>query len=101
MFARGDFSHSGQFTLNQYFGVRLSGTAGARIVVKGAGATQTTIIQNNVNQNVMDVAGTYFSFYNMTFTKGSRGVRLFGASPFFNPHGKVNLILLSPANCEG
>ena len=70
-------------------------------MVKGAGASQTTITQN-ANQNVMDVAGTYFSFYNMTFTGGSRGVRLFGASPFFlNTHGKVNLILLSPANCEG
>lgn len=70
---------AGQFTLNQKFGLTLSGTAGARIVVKGAGASQTTITQN-ANQNVMDVAGTYFSFYNMTFTGGSRGVRLFDTS---------------------
>jgi hypothetical protein len=84
--SRGDFSHSGQFTLNQWFSLTLSGTAGARIVVKGAGASQTTITQQNANQNVMNVAGTYFSFYNMTFTGGSRGVRLFGASPFFLTH---------------
>ena len=96
---RGDFSHSGQFTLNQKIELNLRGTAGARIVVKGAGASQTTITQQ-ANQNVMDVAGTYFSFYNMTFTNGSRGVRLFGAAPLlFLSTPKAKLILRSPANC--
>lgn len=75
--------HRGQFTLNQKFGVTLSGTSGARIVVKGAGASETTITQQ-ADQNVMDVAGTYFSFYNMTFTGGSRGVRLFGTASAVN-----------------
>jgi hypothetical protein len=45
-------------------------------VVKGAGAGQTIIRQQSTVQNIVNMVGQYFSFYNMSFTGGSRGVRL-------------------------
>jgi hypothetical protein len=74
----------GNYELNRYWEVSLSGTSDKRIVVRGAGADATVITQI-ANQNVLNVGGQFFSFYNMSFTGGSRGVRLFGTSSLSAP----------------
>ncbi|ELR22027.1 uncharacterized protein ACA1_157590 [Acanthamoeba castellanii str. Neff] len=67
---------AGTYTLTGYYALNLAGTAAAPIVVKGAGAGQTIIRQQSTVQNIVNMVGQYFSFYNMSFTGGSRGVRL-------------------------
>jgi hypothetical protein len=52
------------------------GSASAPITIRGAGSGQTIIQQASTSQNIVNVQGQYFGFYNMSFTGGSRGVRL-------------------------
>jgi hypothetical protein len=69
-------TYRGTYTLNGYYALNLTGSSSSPIVVKGAGAGKTIINQQSTAQNIVNVVGRYFSFYNMTFTGGSRGVRL-------------------------
>jgi hypothetical protein len=70
------FGNRGTYTLTGYFALTLTGSQEAPIVIKGAGAGLTVINQQSTVQNIVNIVGQYFSFYNMSFTGGSRGVRL-------------------------
>jgi hypothetical protein len=52
------------------------GSASAKIKIKGAGTGQTIIRQPSTAQNILNVQGQHYGFYDLDFTGGSRGIRL-------------------------
>lgn len=67
--------HAGTYTTPGLVNVTWTGTATAPIVVRAA-AGEHVVIQGAMNQNVLDIAGSYFTLAGFEITGGSHGVRL-------------------------
>ncbi len=67
--------HAGTYTTPGLVNVTWIGTAQAPISVRAA-AGERVVIQGAMNQNVLDIAGSYFTLAGFEITGGSHGVRL-------------------------
>ncbi len=67
--------HAGTYTTPGLVNVTWPGTATAPILIHAA-AGEHVVIQGAMNQNVLDVAGSYFTLAGFEITGGSHGIRL-------------------------
>jgi hypothetical protein len=85
MLAPGDelVLQGGTYTLTERFGVNLSGTASAPIVVRAKDGERPHLTRAGADQNLIDVdMAEYVTFRGIEFSGGSAGIRISGARFF-------------------
>ncbi len=65
----------GSYVLSGYFEIAVSGTAGQPIVIRAKDG-EVPVIEQQAEQNIVNVLGSYLEFRGLEFTGGSRGIRV-------------------------
>ncbi|HEY3237176.1 MAG TPA: right-handed parallel beta-helix repeat-containing protein [Polyangiaceae bacterium] len=70
----------GTYTLSRRFGLGASGTAAAPILIRAKAGELPIVNRPLLDQNIVDVNGSYLTFQGIEFSGGSAGIRLEQAS---------------------